>query len=227
MKRYQSKGIVLKRINYAEADRILTFFTPKHGKVTAIAKGVRKPKSKLAGGIELFSVCDLSLIHGKGSMETLVSTRLDVYFENIIKEYDRLEVAYDVLKITDALTDDDAGEEYYDLLESALRLLDEGRVAYPVVLCWFIMQSLRLNGTVPNLLRDDQGNELLEDQTYGFSVEDGTFFISGVGTFTAHDIKAWRVFVAGRVEQLTSISGLASPAVKSSGVLKSFIEFQM
>ncbi|MEK7561678.1 MAG: DNA repair protein RecO, partial [Patescibacteria group bacterium] len=76
MNRYITKGIVLSRTDYGEADRILSFLTIDHGKVRAIAKGVRKSKSKLAGGIELFSVSDLTLIIGRGELNTLISTRL-------------------------------------------------------------------------------------------------------------------------------------------------------
>jgi DNA repair protein RecO (recombination protein O) len=46
-----TQGVVLTRINYAEADRILTVLTEDFGKVSLIAKGTRKEKSKLAGGI--------------------------------------------------------------------------------------------------------------------------------------------------------------------------------
>ena len=59
MNRISTRSIILTRINYAEADRIITFLTPSNGKVRAIAKGVRKAKSKLAGGIELFSISDI------------------------------------------------------------------------------------------------------------------------------------------------------------------------
>jgi len=51
MKRINTHGIVLARTDFGEADRILTFLTPDNGKVKAIAKGVRKQKSKMAGGI--------------------------------------------------------------------------------------------------------------------------------------------------------------------------------
>ncbi|MDO8591465.1 MAG: DNA repair protein RecO, partial [bacterium] len=71
MNRYVTQGIVLSRTDFGEADRILTFLTNDHGKVRAIAKGVRKSKSKLAGGIELFSISDLTLIIGRGEINTL------------------------------------------------------------------------------------------------------------------------------------------------------------
>ena len=52
------KAIVLRRTNYAEADRVLQLLTPK-GRRSVIAKGVRRERSKLAGGIELFAICDV------------------------------------------------------------------------------------------------------------------------------------------------------------------------
>jgi DNA repair protein RecO (recombination protein O) len=72
MKRFKTNGIILARTNYGEADRIITFLTPDHGKVKVIAKAVRKSKSKLAGGIELFSISQISFIIGRGEINTLV-----------------------------------------------------------------------------------------------------------------------------------------------------------
>ncbi|MCA9330182.1 DNA repair protein RecO, partial [Candidatus Saccharibacteria bacterium] len=62
MKQIVTVGIVLARINYGEADRIVTILTPDHGKIRLLARGVRKIKSRLAGGIELFSINDLTYI---------------------------------------------------------------------------------------------------------------------------------------------------------------------
>jgi len=60
MKITKTKAIVLRRTNYGEADRIIQFITPV-GKISAIAKGVRREKSRLAGGIELFQFVRLFL----------------------------------------------------------------------------------------------------------------------------------------------------------------------
>jgi DNA repair protein RecO (recombination protein O) len=51
MRQFRTQAIILNRTDYGEADRIISFLTPDHGKVKAIAKAVRKSKSKLAGGI--------------------------------------------------------------------------------------------------------------------------------------------------------------------------------
>ncbi len=62
---YRTHAVVLRRHNIGEADRVLTLFTPTHGKVRAVAKGVRRLKSRLAGHVELFSRVDVLLAHGR------------------------------------------------------------------------------------------------------------------------------------------------------------------
>ena len=61
----KTRGVVIKRINYGEADKILTIFTERFGKVKAIAKGVRKISSKMAGNLEPFNLINLQLHEGK------------------------------------------------------------------------------------------------------------------------------------------------------------------
>lgn len=225
--RFQTRGIILKRIDYAEADRILTFCTPDTGKLTAIAKGVRKPKSKLAGGIELFSVCDIGLVKGRGSMDTLVSTRLRKHYGHVSADYDRLQIAYGFLRLIDKITESDAGPEYFELLMNGLEGLDDARLDDDSVACWFYAQSMKLHGSVANLLEDINGHQLRESTTYAFSIEDGGFFASEHGVFAADDIKAWRVFHSADLQQLRRVRGLEKPANKSLATLRQFAEFQL
>lgn len=65
MQGLKTRGIVLKRRAYGEADRILTILTPRAGKIVAIAKGVRRPKSRFVGHVELFSLVDWTLAEGR------------------------------------------------------------------------------------------------------------------------------------------------------------------
>jgi len=63
----RTSAIVLRRTNYGEADRILQLLTPD-GKRGVMAKGVRREKSRLAGGIELFAICEVVITDGKGEL---------------------------------------------------------------------------------------------------------------------------------------------------------------
>src|SRR5436305_15151096 len=62
---YRSEGIVLKAYNYGEADHILTLFTPNAGKLRAVAKGVRRTKSRMSGHLDLFTRSTLLVARGR------------------------------------------------------------------------------------------------------------------------------------------------------------------
>jgi DNA repair protein RecO (recombination protein O) len=62
---YRTEGIVLKAYDYGEADRILTLITPHNGKLRAVAKGVRKTKSRMAGHLDLFTRSTLFVARGR------------------------------------------------------------------------------------------------------------------------------------------------------------------
>jgi DNA repair protein RecO (recombination protein O) len=62
---YKTEAMVLKHMNLGEADKILTLYTPNLGKFSAIAKGVRRPKSKMGGHLELLTHCSLMLARGQ------------------------------------------------------------------------------------------------------------------------------------------------------------------
>src|SRR5690242_19276754 len=97
-RQFRTPAIVLRRTNYGEADRVISLLTPDRGKLSAIAKGVRKQKSKLAGGLELLAVCDVTLLEGRGDMLLVTSARLDQFYGDILQEYERMELAYAFIK---------------------------------------------------------------------------------------------------------------------------------
>ncbi len=74
-----TEAIVLKRINYGETDRILTLFTKDLGKISAIAKGVRKQGSRLAGHLEPGSIVQVELAQGK-NLYILTGARIKYYY---------------------------------------------------------------------------------------------------------------------------------------------------
>src|SRR2546427_11244700 len=77
---YRDRAVVLRKLDYGEADRIFTFLTREHGKVGAIAKGVRRPSSKLGPSLELFGHVDVLLAKGRGELDVVAQvTRLPGY----------------------------------------------------------------------------------------------------------------------------------------------------
>ena len=71
---YQTEAIVIKKIKLGEADRILTLYTPDYGKLEAVAKGVRRPKSKMAGHLELLTHSQIRLARGR-NLDTIIGSQ--------------------------------------------------------------------------------------------------------------------------------------------------------
>jgi DNA repair protein RecO (recombination protein O) len=200
MKQLVTQAIILSRTDYGEADRIITVLTPGFGKLTLLARGVRRIKSKLAGGIELFSVSEITFIKGRGEVGTLISTRLLKYYGRIVTDLDRTMLGYDLIKQLHKATEDEPEEEYFDLIHEAFEALDDVTIDIQLVKLWFSMQLLRLGGHIPNLQTDTAGNKLKADGTYDFSFDDSTFRLNlSAGRFTVNHIKFLRLGFGGNV----------------------------
>lgn len=195
-------AIVLSRTSYGEADRILTVLTPDQGKIRLLAKGVRKVRSKLAGGIELFSVTSLTYIQGRGQLCTLVSSRLKTHYGKIVTDLDRTTFAYDVLKAINKITEDSPDAEYFELLTSILEALDDKTLPLSYVRLWFYVSLLKLGGHAPNLRHDTEGKQQEEAKGYMFSYDDMAFTPKNNGPFQIQHIKLLRVLLASSKPQV-------------------------
>lgn len=193
MKQLTTVGIILNRTDYGEADRILTLLTPDYGKLSLLAKGVRRVKSKMAGGIELFSVSQLGFIKGRGDIGTLTSTRLAKHYGNIVTDLDRTMTGYDFIKRLDKATEEGVEQEFFDILQQAFGALDDASIPLSVVRLWFDMQLLEVGGRSPNLATDDRGEKLAAEQRYNFNTERMSFQAASGGRYTSDHIKILRL----------------------------------
>ena len=121
MNSYSDVGIVLKRSNLGEADKLITFYTRHHGKVTAIARGLRRPTSKRAGSLELFNVVKSSFIRGRGELDTLAEVLILESHSGWRKHLGRVNLAYQLAEVVDKLTPDHQSHpEIFEILSLAL-----------------------------------------------------------------------------------------------------------
>lgn len=209
MNQLVTTGIILSRTDYGEADRIITLLTPDAGKLRLMAKGVRRIKSKLAGGIELFSVSHITYIKGRGEIGTLVSTRLITHYGHIIEDIERVQLGYELIKILNKITEDAPEMEYFTVLEQAFAALDDKVIGRKLIEAWFYAQLLREGGFSPNLSSDASGKKLDAAGTYNFSYDDSAFFDFKNGVFTAHHIKFLRLlFSPNQPKTLQQVQGV-------------------
>ena len=197
MNQLTTVAIVLTRTNYGEADRIITVLTPDYGKLRLMAKGVRRVKSKLAGGIELFSVSNITFIRGRGDIGTLVSTRLLRHYGRIVGDIARVQQGYDLIKMLNKAIEDNAEAAYFELMEQAFQALDDDSLDVELIRLWFVAQIVRLGGHTPNLHTDTAGAKLSEDQTYEFDIDAMAFAPREQGRYTPGHIKFLRLVFSG------------------------------
>ena len=202
-----TSAIVLRRTNYGETDRIMSLITLDFGKVQVIAKGVRKEKSRLAGGIELLSISKISFIKGKRDIATLVSTQLEEHFDQITADYERTMVAYDFLKWIDKVTEEACEPDYYLHLKKGLTYLN-AQIPLLIVRMWFLSGLLELTGYDIELFTDQAGDKLQVDHAYRFDIESGKFTPQDGGQFTAEHIKIIRLLRVWTPDKLRSLQGI-------------------
>ncbi len=92
-KRYSTEGVVLLRRNFSEADRIINIYSKHYGKISVIAKSVRKIKSKKRGSLEVFSHIKFSAARGK-NLDIITEVETINSFESIRKDLSKVAVAY-------------------------------------------------------------------------------------------------------------------------------------
>lgn len=193
MNQIVTKGIILTRTNYQEADRVLSILTPDYGKVSALAKGVRKSKSKLAGGVELFSISEIGFIKGKGTLATLTTARLLVHYDRIVQDINRTMLGYELLKLLNKVTEDEPGREYFELLQELFKALDDSDISEDLIRLWFYAQLLREAGHTPNLRTDSSKQQLAPEGNYHFTHDEMHFTAHPEGMFLADHIKLLRL----------------------------------
>ncbi len=207
MKTFRTQAIVLRRTNYGEADRVVQLLTPD-GRRSVMARGVRKEKSKLAGGIELFAVSDVVIGEGKGDLGVLTSAKLEHFYRNILKDYDRLQFGYLAIKLITRASDTVDEPEWFDLLQEVLAGLDVLTIPMPLIQTWFYIRYAALLGHELNLELSIDGQALQADQTYRYDVSEQGLRLSQGGELTGEHIKLLRLISSRPLKVLVQIGGV-------------------
>ena len=165
MKSERTRAVVLRRTNYGEADRIVQFLTPI-GRRSVIARGVRREKSKLAGGIELFAVSDIVIGQGKGDLGVLTGARLVHFYRHIIEDYDRMQFGYEALKLVSRASEMVDEPEWFEVISQVIAALDVASIDIRLIQTWFYIRYAELLGHGLGLQYDVDGALLLADMQY-------------------------------------------------------------
>ncbi len=209
MNSLRTRAIVLRRTNYGEADRILQLLTP-NGKRSVMARGVRREKSRLAGGIELFAICDVVIGEGKGDLGILTSARLVQFYRHIMEDYDRMQFAYTTIKLVAKASEMVDEPEWYDILSEALMALDVPSISLELIQTWFYLHYSAVLGHELSLYHDTAGEKLVIDRQYRYDeTEQGLRPVVG-GELGSEHVKLLRLIATRPLKTLAQIGGIES-----------------
>src|SRR5438309_764822 len=148
---YRDQGVVLRTIRLGESDRIVTFVTQGRGKVRAVAKGVRKTKSRFGGRLEPTSHVSLQLYEGR-ELDIVTQAEALEQFRSVREDLDRLTRATAMLEAVDHVVQErQANPRLYQMLLGALRALAARNA--PLIVPGFFWKLLSVEGFHPVLDR--------------------------------------------------------------------------
>lgn len=202
-KEIKTKGYVLRRTNYGEADRILNILTPV-GKMSVMARGVRKERSKLAGGIEMMTLSDYVIHFGRGEMGILTSVKMVKYYGKLMSDYSMMELIGKILKKCYAVSENIDNEEFFAILDQVFNALDKG-VGRERVEAWFILNIGKAVGEQVNLYYDGSGAKLSQEEKYVWDGMDGAFRVDKNGEYGADEIKLMRLMLSVKLEAMAKV----------------------
>lgn len=121
---YRVQAVVLRRIDFGEADRVLVLFTRERGKLPVVAKGIRRLNSRSAGHLELFTDSEIQLARG-ANLDVVTQAETRHAFRRVREDLTRTTTAYLVAETADALTEEGAEQaELHDLLVATFTALE-------------------------------------------------------------------------------------------------------
>ena len=206
MKTTRTQAIVLRRTNYGEADRILQLLTPV-GKFSVMARGVRREKSRLGGGIELFSICEVVIGQGKGEIRILTSSRLVKFYRHIIEDYDRMQFGYVAIKLVSSASEHMDIADWYDILVETFAGLDAISIPIAMTQTWFYVHYASLMGHELSLWRDAEGKKIVEGKNYRYDIGEQGLREVESGELTTEHIKLLRLIATKSLKTLVQIGG--------------------
>jgi len=151
---YRTQGFFLKEEEQGEADRLFTVFTEDFGKLKVFGKAIRKIKSKLRAGTEIFSLSEIEFIQGK-THKTLTDTVLIDKFKNIKEDLEKLKTAFQIVKALDSfLGEEEKDDEIWQLLKETFQRLNNyplRTINYSLVYYYFFWNLISILGYKPEL----------------------------------------------------------------------------
>lgn len=204
MPTYQADAVVLRRLDYGEADRILTLLTREHGKLSAIAKGSRRAKARAANGLDLFAHSQVMLAKGH-NLDVVAQAERRGDVRHISGDLHRTAYACLVAEVADKVLEErHPVDDVFDLVVATIERLNAPARSPRAESAWFVMRILELLGYQPQLADCAGCNQALPEAASWFSPLLGGLLCARCGgreqagsPVSVSSLKVLRVMAAG------------------------------
>lgn len=174
MHSFSTEGIILKRVDFGEADKLLTIFTKNKGKITSLAKGIRRIESRRSGNVDLLNHSKLFFAQGR-SLPILTEAESISTFKELKKDLNKISLAYHLTELIDQFFHDQQ-ENYkvFELLFESLTLLNlVSKEKAENIIRAFEIKILTLSGYSPELFNCVKCSKKLEPNGNVLSPDSG------------------------------------------------------
>ncbi|HOM77749.1 MAG TPA: DNA repair protein RecO [bacterium] len=229
--------IVLKSVNYKDADKIFTLYSKEEGRITATAKGVRKISSKRAGSLDTLNLVRLSYFEGTNEHKTITEVKNLSSFRNIKSNKEKMGLAYKIVGLLLKNVDENSPDEkLFSTLEKAFNLMDDNAVPDSAVLLYFYINFMNSLGYKLQLSRCVFcGAKLSKDWLSAwFSIEKGGLvcnkcrgFEDEIGLRGAALLNKVGVLEENNIEVFRRIKNLDEILSKINELLDQYLDFKL
>lgn len=151
---YRTQGLILKKTDRGEANQLFTVYTKDYGKLEILGKAIRKIKSKLRAGVDLFCLSEIEFIQGK-TYKTLTDTILIEKFHQIRRGLGKLIITNKISESLDSLIrNEEKDERVWSLISKTFRILNNHRLSIEslqLIYQYFFWKLLAVLGYKPEL----------------------------------------------------------------------------
>jgi DNA repair protein RecO (recombination protein O) len=229
---YRVSAVVIRQRNLGEADRVLTLLTRENGKISAVARGVKKARSKLAPSLQLFAQARMQLAVGR-SLDVITSAHpVDLYY-HLREDVQRYAYASYVAELADALLEEGGPDEsVFTLLVATLKALDGGADAATVTLGFEIKLLTRL-GYGPEVAACVSCGRQVEGGGAGFSAAEGGVMCAkcrraeGAKELSGAGLRGLRELLAIPQEEVAGRKLAARVRQELQSMMRAFVDYRV
>jgi DNA repair protein RecO (recombination protein O) len=229
---YRTEGVVLRRQDFGEADRIIALYSPQHGKIRAIAKGVRRPRSRLGGHVELFTHVTVLVAQGR-NLDLITQAEAVRPYRAIRDDLWKTTFACYCAELVDRLTEERLeNRAIFDLLLHQLEYLDGAPQPDELSVRAFELRLLGRLGYAPELYRCVECGELLRPVENRISASAGGTVCATCGAthpgarpISVNAIKAMRLLAGEPFDVFQRLRLPPETAAEVEGALRAHLNY--